>query len=75
MSVIPNSREMKVLRALCLGGVENFSQWPGAGRGTEAALVAKGWIEAATCATYDTEGYRITDQGQIAHQAGYDAGR
>lgn len=72
---IPSSREMKVLRGLCLGSVEDFSQWPGAGRGTEDALVAKGWIEPAKCETYGTEGFRITAAGQLAHEAGFNAGR
>lgn len=72
---IPSSREMKILQALCLGGVEDFSQWPGAGRGTEAALVVKGWIEPATCEIYGTVGFRITVAGQQAHAQGWSAGR
>ena len=72
---LPSVREMKVLRALCLGSVENFSQWPGVGRGTEAALVTKGWIKGATCETYDTVGFKITTDGQQAFSAGHDAGR
>lgn len=72
---LPSHREMKILRALCLGGVEDFSQWPGAGRWTEASLIKKGWIEPATCDIYGTEGFRITPTGQQAHEAGFNAGR
>ena len=31
-------------------------------------------IERAICKTYDTDGYRITEAGQAAFNAGYDAG-
>ena len=75
MQAVPSPREMKVLQALCLGGVENGAQWPGAGRGTEAALIAKGWTQPATCDTYDTVGFRITEAGQQAHARGWSATR
>ena len=75
MEPVPSAREMKVLQALCLGGVEDGAQWPSAGRGTEATLIAKGWIEPAMCDIYDTVGFRITEAGQQAHARGWSAGR
>lgn len=73
--MMPSPREMKVLKALCLNSVEDSSQWPGVGRVTEDAMVSKGWIEAATCPTYGTVGFKITAAGDVAHQAGFDVGR
>jgi hypothetical protein len=74
MTDLPSRREFKVLKALCLDSVENRGQWPGVGAGTEAALVAKGWIVPATCETYGTEGYLMTKAGHEAHEAGWSAG-
>ena len=74
MMDLPSRREFKVLKALCLDTVEDRAQWPGVGAGTEAALVAKGWIEPATCETYDTVGFRATKAGHEAHEAGWNAG-
>lgn len=74
MTDLPSRREFKVLKALCLDSVENRGQWPGVGAGTEAALVAKGWIVPATCETYGTEGYLMTKTGHEAHEAGWSAG-
>lgn len=73
-SACPNHREIKILRGLCLGEIEDEAHFPFIGRKTFDALIAKGWIERATCETYGTVGYRITVDGQEAHQVGYDAG-
>ena len=56
MSDLPSRRELK---ALCFDSVEDRSQWPSIGAGTEAALVAKGWIIPAPCETYGTEGFLV----------------
>ena len=74
MSDLPSRREFKVLKALCFDTVEDRSQWPGIGAGTEAAMVTKGWIIPATCKTYGTEGFLVTKAGQEAHEAGWNAG-
>lgn len=73
-SIRPNSREMKVLQGLCLGDIEDEAHFPFVGRKTFDAMIGKGWIEPATCETYGTVGYRITSDGEAAHQVGYDAG-
>lgn len=72
---LPNDREMKVLRGLCLGNVEAESYFPGVGRKTFDALMARGWITRAIDETYDTDGWKITEDGEVAYNAGYDAGR
>jgi hypothetical protein len=43
----PSLQENRVLQALCLSGVER-SATDDACRGTQATLIAKGWIEPAT---------------------------
>ena len=70
----PTSREMKVLRGLCLGEIEDAAYFPFVGPKTFDTLIAKGWIEPASCSTYGTEGFRITALGQQAFEAGYYAG-
>lgn len=70
----PDSREMKVLRGLCLGEVEEEAHFAGVGRKTLEALIAKGWIEHATDDTYGTVGFRITPQGEAAFNVGHEAG-
>jgi hypothetical protein len=72
---LPNSREMKVLRGLCLGNVEDESHFAFVGRKTFDALAAKGWIARAYDETYDTDGWRITPIGEEAYNAGYNGGR
>lgn len=74
MTDLPSRREFKILKALCFDDVEDRSQWPGVSVGTEAALVAKGWIEPATCEAYDTVGFRMKKAGHEAHEAGWNAG-
>jgi hypothetical protein len=71
---LPSTREMKVLRGLCLGNVEAETYFAFAGRKTFDELFAKGWIERAHDETYDTNGWRITPAGEVAYNAGYDAG-
>lgn len=44
----PNHGEMKILRGLCLGEIEDEAHFPFVGRKTFDALKAKGWIEQAT---------------------------
>lgn len=70
----PNSKEMKVLRGLCLGDIEDEAHFPSVGRKTFDAMIAKGWIERATCETYGTVGYQITVEGEAAHSIGHEAG-
>lgn len=70
----PNSREMKVLRGLCLGDFEEEAHFAGVGRKTFDGLLAKGWIELATDETYGTVGFQITPEGQAALQLGHEAG-
>lgn len=74
MSVLPSRREMKVLEGLCMDNVEDEAHFPGIGAKTFAAMLAKGWIKRDECETYGTIGYRITDVGENAHEAGYTAG-
>lgn len=69
----PNSKEMKVLRGLCLGDIEDEAHFPFVGRKTFDGMIGKGWIEQATCETYGTVGYRITAKGEEAHKVGHDA--
>lgn len=70
----PNTREMKVLRGLCLGEVEEEAHFAGVGRKTCDGLLANGWIEHATDETYGTIGFQITPSGQAALQLGHEAG-
>jgi hypothetical protein len=70
----PNAKEMKVLRGLCLGDVEDEAHFAGVGPKTFEGLLAKGWIEHATDETYGTIGFRITPEGQAAFQLGHEAG-
>lgn len=70
----PSAREMKVLRGLCLGDVEEEARFAGVGRKTFDALVAKNWIEHATDETYGTVGYQITPEGEAAFKSGHEAG-
>ena len=62
----PTNREMKVLRGLCLGNIESADHFAGVGPKTYTDMLAKGWIEQAYDATYDVDGYRLTDIGQAA---------
>jgi hypothetical protein len=71
---IPNAKEMKVLRGLCLGDVKEEARFVGLGRKTFDGLLAKGWIEHAMDETYGTIGFRITPEGQAAFQLGHEAG-
>lgn len=70
----PNTREMKVLRGLCLGDIEEEAHFANVGQKTFDGLLAKGWIEHATDETYGTVGFRITAEGQAAFQLGHEAG-
>jgi len=70
----PNIREMKVLRGLCLGDIEEEAHFANVGRQTFDGLLAKGWIEHATDETYGTVGFQITPEGQAAFQLGHEAG-
>lgn len=74
MTDLPSRREFRVLKALCFDRAEDRAQWAGVGAGTEAAMVAKGWIVPATCETYGTAGYLATKAGHEAHEAGWKAG-
>lgn len=70
----PNNKEMKLLRGLCLGDVEEEAHFAGVGRKTFDGLLAMGWIEHATDETYGTIGYQITPEGQAAFKLGREAG-
>ena len=67
-------REFKVLKALRIDSVEDRGQWPDVRAGTEAALVAKGWIVLATCETYGMVGLLSNKSGHEAHEASWNAG-
>jgi hypothetical protein len=71
---IPNAKEMKVLRGLCLGDIEEEAHFANVGRKTFDGLLNKGWIEHATDETYGTVGFRITPSGQAALKLGHEAG-
>lgn len=73
-SGLPNTKEMKVLRGLCLGDVEDEVHFAGVGRKTFDGLLAKGWIEHATDEIYGTMGFQITPAGEAALELGHDAG-
>lgn len=73
-SDLPNTKEMKVLRGLCLGDVEDEAHFAGVGRKTFDGLLAKGWIEHATDETYGTIGFQITPSGEAALELGHEAG-
>lgn len=75
LKTLPTPREMKVLMGLCLNNIEDEAHFAGVGRKTFDEMLAKGWIERAICATYETDGYRITATGDEAHERGYQAGR
>lgn len=64
----PDHREMKVLRGLCLGNIESPVYFAGVGKKTFEAMIRKGWIEEAYDPTYGVDGYRITEEGQRAHE-------
>lgn len=60
-------RERKALEKLAEGFVEEESGLPrGVGRETLEKLLEQRWIERATCATYGTVGYKITESGRTA---------
>lgn len=69
-----NTKEMKVLRGLCLGDVEDEAHFAGVGRKTFDGLLAKGWIEHATDETYGTMGFQIPPAGEAALELGHEAG-
>lgn len=73
-SDLPNTREMKVLRGLCLGDVEEEAHFARVGRKTFKGLLAKGWIEHAKGETYGTIGFQITLSGEAALELGHEAG-
>ncbi len=73
-SDLPNTKEMKALRGLCLGDVEDEAHFAGVGRKTFDGLLAKGWIEHATDETYGTMGFQITPAGEAALELGHEAG-
>ena len=73
-SDLPNTKEMKVLRGLCLGDVEDEAHFAGVGRKTFNGLLAKGWSEHATDETYGTIGFQITPSGEAALELGHEAG-
>lgn len=71
---LPGKREMTVLRGLCLGNIEAESHFAFVGRKTFDGLSAKGWIERARDETYEVDGWKMTQAGETAFNAGYDAG-
>lgn len=62
-----NWREKAALECLAGGWVESLASLPrGVGEKTMAVLLAWRLVEEATCQTYGTIGYRITDLGRRA---------
>lgn len=71
----PNHREMKVMKLLCIGSIEEAAKFPGVGEKTFSEMLAKGWIERAFDSVYGTEGYRMTEAGDMVWEANYKRAR
>jgi hypothetical protein len=67
----PNHRELKVMRLLCIGSIEESAKFPGVGEKTFSEMVSKGWIEHAHDPVYGTNGYRMTSEGDAVWEANY----
>lgn len=67
----PNNRELKALSRLCLNTVESPAAFVNVGESTFESMLNKGWIVEARDATYGTEGYQITPEGEKVWEANY----
>jgi hypothetical protein len=71
-----NPKERKLLERLDEGFVEEKSGLPaGVGEQTIENCLRCGWIEHATCETYGTVGYQITELGKKALDDDYSRSR
>jgi len=60
-------RERKALQHCAAGFVQEPASFSnGVGPKTLDGLVAKGWLVEATCETYGTVGYKVTEAGRRA---------
>jgi hypothetical protein len=59
----PSNRELKVLSAVLEGQVVSIDDFKDIGEKTFAGLVKKGWIAGAA-----GPGFKITEQGELAHE-------
>lgn len=67
----PSSRELRVLKKLGLGTVEDPANLVGAGPKTLEGMLSKGWIERAYDAYYGVDGFRLTEAGDAVWDENY----